>query len=96
MLVNVCRHELVVHDAAFRHGIAINSGFVANHACLAVYYALLGRLDEAAAAAAETRRIYPGALPRPIFTDMAMYERFLQGYTQVGFDKDVILGQDLG
>lgn len=81
---------------AFRQGIAINPAFVANHAYLAVYYALLGRMDEAMAAAAETRRIYPGALPRPIFTNAALYERFLQGYTQVGFDKDVMLGRDLG
>jgi hypothetical protein len=48
------------------------------------------------AAAAETCRIYSGALPHPIFTNAALYERFLQGYMQVGFDKDVMLGRDLG
>lgn len=81
--------------AAFRKGIEINSGFVASHAYLAVYYALLGRMDEAAAEAEATRRIFPGALPRPIFTDAVLYERFLKGYTLVGFDKDVMLEQTL-
>lgn len=77
--------------AAFNKGIELNSGFVANHAYLAVYYALLGRMDEAAAEAAETCKIFPGAMPRPIFTDAALYERFLRGYNLVGFDKDVRL-----
>lgn len=87
------------YDAAFaalRKGIAINPGFVANHAYLAVYCAMLGRMEEAAAEAEETRRIFPGALPRPIFTDPAMYARFIEGYRRVGFDKDVMLAPGLG
>lgn len=75
--------------AAFKKGIEANPDFVANHAYLAVFYALLGRMDEAAAEAAETRRIFPGALPRPISTDPVLYERFVKGYKLVGFDKDV-------
>lgn len=75
--------------AAFRKGIAINPDFVANHAYLAIFYALLGRMDEAAAEAAETRRIFPGAIPHPISTDPVLYEQFERGYKLVGFDRDV-------
>lgn len=81
--------------AAFRKGIEANAGFVANHAYLAVYNALLGRMEAASAAAAMTRKIFPGALPRPIFTDAALYDLFMQGYTLIGFDKDVPLGKPL-
>ncbi len=77
--------------AAFRKGIDINPGFVANHAYLAVYYALLGRMAEAQTEAEVTRSIFPGALPRPIFTALSLYERFEKGYKLVGFDRDVKL-----
>lgn len=73
--------------AAFRKGIEINPRFVANHTYLAAYYAFLGRMDEAAAAAEETRKLFPGALPRPIFIKLALYERYIQGYRRVGLDK---------
>jgi TolB-like protein/Flp pilus assembly protein TadD len=74
--------------AAFKRGIEINPGFVGNHAYLAVYYALLDRMDEAEAAAAATRRIFPGALPHFMSTNPVMSERFVKGYQLVGFDKD--------
>jgi adenylate cyclase len=87
------------YEAAFdalRKGIAINPDFVANHAYLAVYNSMLGREEEAAAAAMEARHLYPGALPSPIFTDPVLYARFLEGYRRVGFDKDVMLAPSLG
>lgn len=75
--------------AAARRGIEINPDFVANHVYLAVYSALLGREQEAAAAAAETRRIYTGALPSPMFTDPKLFDAYVKGYHLVGFDQDV-------
>jgi tetratricopeptide (TPR) repeat protein len=77
--------------AAFKKGIEINPVFVANHAYLAVYYALLGRMDEAREEAEITQKLFSGAVPQPIFTNPVLYERFEKGYKLAGFNKDVKL-----
>jgi adenylate cyclase len=74
--------------AAFRKGIEINPLFVANHTYLAAYYAFLGREDEAAAAAEAARKLFPGALPKPIFIKLALYDHYIQGYKKADLEHD--------
>jgi TolB-like protein len=75
--------------ACFYRGIEINPAFLANHAYLAILHTLLEQPQLSATAAENARKLCPGPLPNPMFTNPELRKRWDHGYRQVGFDRDV-------